>query len=424
MKYLSTVSAVALSMALFVPGVQAQDMPSPEQMWEIIQQQQKEIERLKAAVGQTTEKVTATEKKVEETQKQVAITDQKVEATGSALEQVVQEQAGGKQGTTLGGYAELHYNGGDKDQIDFHRFVLFLGHEFTDSIRFFSELELEPSLAGDDAPGEVELEQAYVEFDFNKNHRAAVGLQLIPVGILNETHEPPTFYGVERNNVEKNIIPTTWWEAGVRLSGNLGHDVTYDLMMHSGLETPTEGGNAFKIRNGRQKVAEADWKNSAFTGRLTWAGLPGVKVAASVQYQDDLTQGATDTSATLIEVHTDINRQVTANGSFGLRALFAQWDLSGDAPEAFGRDKQRGWFVEPSYKFSIGEQSAVGVFARYSVWDNEAGDEIDSAYKQTNIGINYWPHEDVVLKMDYQIDDFANEAKEDNRINLGIGLQF
>ena len=115
----------------------------------------------------------------------------------------------------LGGYGELHYNdlsgrGGasDKEALDFHRFVLFFGYDFNDRIRFNSELELEHSLAGDGKPGEVELEQAYIDLDLTDDHTARAGLFLVPVGLLNPTHEPPRFYGVERNSVEKNIIPS------------------------------------------------------------------------------------------------------------------------------------------------------------------------------------------------------------------------
>ena len=121
--------------------------------------------------------------------------------------------------TTIGGYGELHYQnrsvegGSHKEEVDFHRFVLFFGHEFTDNLRFFSELELEHSFIKDtddgSSGGEVELEQAYLEYDFNQSASAKAGLFLMPVGIINETHEPNTFYGVERNEVEKNIIPTT-----------------------------------------------------------------------------------------------------------------------------------------------------------------------------------------------------------------------
>ena len=98
------------------------------------------------------------------------------------------------------------------NQIDFHRWVLFLNHRFNDSITLYSELELEHSLSGDGKNGEVELEQAYLDFAFGKGLHAKAGLFLLPVGILNETHEPNTFFGVERNPIEKEMIPTTWWE--------------------------------------------------------------------------------------------------------------------------------------------------------------------------------------------------------------------
>ena len=149
-----------------------------------------------------------------------------VDDVATATDEAIKAQVKLSNKTTIGGYGELHYNNlrnqkspvdgksGNKDQIDFHRFVLFINHEFNDKMRFVSELELEHSLAGDGAPGEVELEQAYIQYDVTEKTAVVGGLFLTPVGILNETHEPPTFYGVERNDVEKNIIPTTWWEGG------------------------------------------------------------------------------------------------------------------------------------------------------------------------------------------------------------------
>ena len=136
--------------------------------------------------------------------------------------------------TTLGGYGEMHLNklknrkpgGTNKDEIDFHRFVLFIGQEFNDRVRFHSELEIEHALVKDtdtdtvagSTPkpnsGELELEQAYLDFTLSDTLSAKAGLFLVPVGIINETHEPPTFYGVERNPVENKIIPATWWEGG------------------------------------------------------------------------------------------------------------------------------------------------------------------------------------------------------------------
>jgi len=414
----TTLLGLALPLSFFITTSFAEDLPSKEEMWTMIQQQQAQIKRLEAIVGVTNKALSKTTVRLEENEK-------KIEAAGDALDQI-SNSSGGKSRppTSVGGYAELHFNGGRTDQIDLHRFVVFLSHEFSDKIRFFSELEIEHAVVENGQVGAVEMEQAYVEMDINENNRVGVGVQLIPIGILNETHEPPTFYGVERNNVEKNIIPATWWEPGVRLSGNLTESLSYDLMMHSGLDTT---GQAYKIRSGRKKAAKAPWKNAAVTARVTWQAMTGVEIGATVQYQDDITQSSPadeNAAATLFEIHTDLKRAVSKNGTFGFRALFAQWNIKAAQADLIGRNIQRGWYVEPSYKITIDDNNAVGVFARYSVWDNEAGDNIKSSFRQTTVGLNYWPHENVVLKLDYQIDNFDQQTSEDNRINLGIGLQF
>ena len=198
--------------------------------------------------------------------------------------------------TSIGGYGELHYNnwdndaGSEKKEFDFHRFVLFFGHEFNDHIRFFSEVELEHALVEDtddgSGPGELELEQAYIEIDTGARSSVKTGVFIVPVGILNETHEPPTFYGVERNPVEKNIIPSTWWEAGVMYSAHMDNGISYDLAVHSGLSNPDGD-----IRDGRQKVAKAEGESLAYSARLKYTGMPGLELAATVQRQSDLSQG-------------------------------------------------------------------------------------------------------------------------------------
>lgn len=314
----------------------------------------------------------------------------------------------------IGGYGEMHYNNWDaKKELDFHRFVLFFGHEFTDRLRFASELELEHVIASHEAedPGEVELEQAYVEYDLNPRTAVKGGLFLVPVGILNETHEPPTFYGVERNPVEKNIIPSTWWEGGAAVSGRAGAGLAYDVAVHSGLKL--DAGDGYEIREGRQKVAEAPAEDLAYTGRLRWTGMRGVELATTLQYQEDVTQG-TDPSAgaaTLWEAHAILSR-----GAFGLRALYARWDLDGSGPKALGADEQSGWYVEPSYR----PTRKLGFFARYAEWDNQAGNAADTQKDQTNVGLNYWPHPDVVLKADLQ----RSSVDGADGFNLGIGYQF
>ncbi|MEN8107703.1 MAG: porin [Pseudomonadota bacterium] len=401
----TTCGAALLITSLGVTAATPNKMPSMEEMWQIIQQQQAEIEAMKS--------------QQQSTSKQVADADEKAEAAIEAIEEAGTTTASAgswADKTHIGGYGEMHYNNLDsKEEIDFHRFVLYFGHEFTDNIRFFSELELEHALSGDGKNGEIELEQAYVEFDLNDRHSAKTGLFLLPVGILNETHEPPTFYGVERNPVEKNIIPTTWWAGGAELTGEVAPGWSYNFGIHEGLNT--SAGNNYAVRKGRQKTSQANADHLAATGRIKWTGMPGVELASTVQYQSDITQG-TDSStddAWLFEAHADIER-----GPFGLRALYGRWDLNGSGPRSVGADEQEGFYIEPSYKLT----DAVGIFARYNQWDNRAGNNSDTEKKQYDVGVNYWPHPDVVLKADIQRQDNDGDQKNDNGFNLGVGFQF
>lgn len=391
--------------------------PTVDEMWAIIQQQQAEIARLK-------QQVEAAGTQIRETTVKVDATADLVERSETGIDTLARAPNWAER-TRLGGYAEMHLNklendldgGEDKDEIDFHRFVLFLGHEFSERTRFYSELELEHSITGEDNEGEFELEQAYVEHDIAARHRLKAGLFLMPVGLLNETHEPDTFYGVERNNVERNIIPTTWWEGGVAVAGEIAPGLSYDAALTSGLGLDPEEGQ-WAIRDGRQKVSEADASDPAYTARLKYTGIAGLELATSLQYQQDVYQGALDddVAATLVEAHMAYNK-----GPFGLRALYADWRLD-DGIETFrtGADEQEGWYVEPSWRLS----TRWGVFARYSEWDNQAGASLDSGYNQWDMGLNYWLEENVVFKLDYQRQDAPEGKDQLDGINLGMGLSF
>lgn len=382
--------------------------PTIEQLWEIIQAQQAEIEALK--------------KQQQDTAEQAADADEKAEAAVVAVEEV-NTKTGGEASwvdkTTIGGYGELHYNNiqGEDNELDLHRFVLFFGHEFTDSIRFFSEFEIEHDVAGDGQNGEVEVEQAYVEFDLRENLQAKGGVFLLPVGILNETHEPGTFYGVERNDVENIIIPSTWWEGGAAVNGFFDNGISWDLAITSGLEMSTTGSNAFRVRSGRQKVSQATANNLAYTGRLKYTGVPGLELAGTVNYQSNATQSNNDglNEGILYETHA-----VYQKGPFGLRALYARWNFNGSAVSVAGADDQYGWYIEPSYK----PWQKVGLYSRYEKLD---GARDQDQFDQWEIGANYWPHEDVVLKVDYRsrdVDRNSSGADGFDAFDLGIGYQF
>ena len=354
-----------------------------------------------------------------------AVTDEEFQALQDQLNQladaVESRPASSTKQVHIGGYGELHYNNWDisdgtkKREIDFHRFVLFFGYDFTDSIRFHSELELEHSLAGDGKPGEVELEQAYVEFDLTQNTETKVGLFLIPVGILNETHEPTTFYGVERNNIESRIIPTTWWEGGAALTGRIGGSgLSFDLAFTSGLDGGTD------IRGGRQKVAEATANDWAYTGRLKYTGVPGLELAGTAQYQQNMAQSTDPDIGAGVLLSTHLIWDIS---QFQVRALYANWDIdvsSSASADEQARDKQDGYYLEGSWKFI----PSVGVFARYEVWDN--GGLGDTEKTQTIAGVNYWPHEQVVLILDVQRQDHgaAVADSEADGFNLGFGYYF
>ena len=392
----------------------AAPMPSMEEMWEIIQQQQQQITSLQQQLGQQNQQL-------EETQVQIAATADALDTVSSGTAQL----ASWAERTQIGGYAEHHYNhqeDGD-DQVDAHRWVLFFGHQFSDNLRMFSEFELEHSLAGEGEPGEVELEQAYIEYDFADNHSVQIGQFLVPVGILNETHEPDTFFGVERNKVEAEIIPSTWWETGVMVRGEITEGLSYNAAVHSGLsvqakfdeDTGMMLDDSFRIRSGRQKSAEANAEDLAFTGRIKYTGIPGLELATTYQHQQDITQGdsafSEGASADLWEAHA-----IYQTERFGLRALYADWDIDSDEAEMLNVDNLDGWYVEPSFKLN----EKLGVFVRYSEY--ERADKIDTEFEAWDYGVNYWIHPRVVLKADYT--DTVGDGDEADALNLGVGWSF
>src|SRR5688500_7338178 len=147
--------------------------------------------------------------------------------------------AQGREGVpTLSGYMEIHLN---KEQdrpteADLHRFVLMVGHSFSDRLKFWSEVEIEHAFVeGAEESGEVAIEQAYVDLMLHRRFNLRAGMVLMPIGIVNERHEPPTFHGVERTFVDSVIVPTTWRDIGVGAFGDLGRGFSYRAYVVPGL---------------------------------------------------------------------------------------------------------------------------------------------------------------------------------------------
>ncbi len=329
--------------------------------------------------------------------------------------------------TSIGAYGEFTFgiDRSGEDEVDFQRFVIFLNHEFNDRLRFVSELEFEHAFVdgGGDSPGAVELEQAFIEYDIQPDFQVRAGLFLVPVGLINEIHEPPTFFGVERPRVEGDIIPTTWRENGVGITKKFQNGLSFDGTLTTGLDLDEGNGD---IRSSRTNGAQADADSAALTGRVAYTGIEGLRLTAFGQYNTNISRGSNE-DGTLYGATLEYNR-----GGFDFRALFAKWDIDGlDAESGISVDpddslssvdEQYGWYVQPSYTWYLSEESKVGVFARYSESEFfEGGQRVEE--EVLTIGVNYWPVENVVLKADYQV---ADEEEDDNaeQFNLGFGFQF
>ncbi|MCY4598447.1 MAG: hypothetical protein OXF27_00800 [Acidobacteria bacterium] len=226
----------------------------------------------------------------------------------------------------ISGYMDFHVNDAQRADpvLDFHRFVLLFTHSFSERIRFVSELELEHAVVSLETGGELELEQAYVDFLISRTFNVRAGMLLAPVGVINERHEPPTFHGVERPFVETVIIPTTWFGAGAGVHGEFRGGFRYRAYAMETLDAArfsAENG----LREGRQKGAESNARHVAGTGRLEYVGTPGLVLGASIwSGETGFAFPRVDTSVTLAEA--DGRFRV---GEFTVRGLYAHAFLDG-----------------------------------------------------------------------------------------------
>ena len=324
----------------------------------------------------------------------------------------------------IGGYGELHYNDTETDgnskskKVDAHRFVLYFGYDFTDKVRFRSEFELEHAIAGEGQTGEIELEQMYVEVDMNDQTSIQTGVILVPVGIMNENHEPPTFYGVERNEVEKYLLPSTWWAAGVKVNHRLSNGLTLEAMVGEGLNGDTSG----YIRGGRQKSGNATANDLAYTVRATYTGLPGLKASLFMNHQSDFTQDSGD-NIDKLDIY-GASAIYNFGDGFEVRALHVQAEFDGkDESSSFftnGFDEHQGTFLEISKRFGN-----LGIFVNNSI---VSGEKISRQYTVQQAGFSYWIQgTDAVIKANYFEKDYSSDTKSDDDtdgFHLGMGYEF
>ena len=348
--------------------------------------------------------------------------------------------------TVITGYGELNYNRPSKNasaaQTDVRRAVIGFQHRFDDKTKLVSEFEWEHAVTSATDAGESAIEQLYVEREFDNGLRAKAGLFLIPAGLLNTNHEPTAYYGVERNFVETAIIPSTWREVGVGLSGDLANGLSWDAGLTTGFDitkwdAASNDGRESPLGSVHQEGQLAKSRNLSVHGALNWRGVPGLLIGGSVftgnAGHKSAGFAAPDTRITVYDLHGRYTP-----GHWDLSAVYARGDIRNvDAlnltfvgeptpvPASFA-----GWYAQAAYQLYKSGDYTFSPFARYEQFNTAKrysalpaglGVPVGADEKVATLGANLRIGEGVVLKADYQK---FSEDKTRDRFNLGVGFSY
>ena len=336
------------------------------------------------------------------------------------------------------GYGEIHYNNpttgtmskGANNEIDIHRLVLGWEYEFDENLRVEGEVDFEH------AATEIELEEAVLEYDLAPVVSLRVGALLMPVGPLNEAHEPPRYYSVERPYVQGYVIPTTWQEAGVGFAGQAaGGALDWRAYATAGLDAT--GFSALGgIREGRTHAAESKADDLAGVGRVVYAPSRGTSLGISGYFggADQRTPGLGEVSVSMLTADARWQR-----GGLDLRGVAAWAAIDGaDSVSAYVGETVGesiiGWYAEAACDLLHAsahrdEGRALVLFGRFERFDtnNTVPDGFvpaPGADRQVLTGgIAYYPIGKVAFKADYERWEDDTDATL-NRVNLGAAFMF
>jgi hypothetical protein len=309
--------------------------------------------------------------------------------------------------------------------------VLYTGYRFNDRFLFNSEIEVEHG-------NEIFVEFAYVDYRASDNLTLRGGLLLIPLGLVNEFHEPNVFLGARRPETEQRIIPSTWRENGGGILGSAGpvNFRAYVTNGFNGMNFTSAG-----LRGGRQRGIQARAAHMAFSGRVDVTPIPGVFAGVgfynggSGQEQVVFNGTALDMSTTVAEVHAQAQMR-----GFDVRGLFARAtvDDAGDASLALGRavgasiaEEMRGGYVQVGYNVlsQTASDLALTPYLRYEQVDTQyrVAAPFARALAQdgefTTLGLDFKPIPNVVLKTEYQwLTNAAGTGR--NQFNFNLGYSF
>ncbi len=456
-------AAVLLAIVL-APAALAQTASTEDRVRQLEQQVEQlkaEIEAMKSAPGTETGRIEELERRLEvlagEIEK-LKIGEAAAEANRSdyGLGPAASKVYRSERGISIGGYGELvyqHIQGREEpaaardrgkaeeeeededlpgNHADVRRAVLYFGYKWSDHILLNSEIEYEH------AGGEVSVEFAYLDFLWKPQANFRAGLVLLPMGFVNELHEPTVLLGADRPLVEQRILPTTWREMGFGLFGQSG-PFTYRTYLVNGFDASgfTDDG----LSGGRQGGNQAKAKDLAWVGRLDYTGVPGLTVGGSA-YAGKAGQGLESPEAGRIGVSTRIFEGHLEWKWRGLefRALGAQAHLNDVAAlnEALGLagedsvgQRLQGYYLQLGYDLLSGRggQRALIPYVRWEALNTQdkvpAGFSAnpDTDIRDLTVGLEYKPIEQVVVKADYQ--NVHNRARTGaDRFTLLLGYVF
>jgi len=340
-------------------------------------------------------------------------------------------------GVTIGGYGEILFNKPRNlnAEIDVQRLVLLFGYKFDERVQFVTEIEFEHVK-------EVYIEQAFLNYNIVSGLNLRVGLMLIPMGIVNEFHEPTTFNGVERPSMDNKIIPTTWREIGIGASGRIDEmSLRYQaylfngFLSHDGNSGILKGSNG--LRSGRQKGAKSTMSNVNIAGKVDYFGVRGLRMGLSgyhgktqaVDQQNEIPGSEIGVSMIALDGRYSY-KKFSARGQYA-SGTFSDTDLYN---EITGRDlgkKISGYYIESAYNILpiTNKQSIVG-FVRYENFNthHEVGSFLiknpEYHRKEWTFGFSYHLSPGTVFKIDYQNKTTLIKDSNKGQFNMGVGVWF
>lgn len=369
------------------------------------------------------------------------------------------------QKTVISGYGSAAFQRNFNEQqstVTLERAVLFVGHQFSQKISFFSELEIENAKVegGLSNDAEIAMEQAFLKFNLNAHQYIIGGLFTPRIGILNENHLPTNFNGVERPMVETLIIPATWRELGVGFYGNSEKiPLNYSFALMNGLNgADFEHGTG--IRGGRAEGNFASANNIAITAAIQYfwknfkfqvSAYSGGTVTQGPKSADSLglNSGAFGTPIYLAEGDAQYEYNAWTAKALG---VYISYPDAGKMNTVYGNNTATGMFgvyAELAYNwlFKKSIRASFISFARFEALNMNSsiaanGQGIyDGTEKQTHLvmGLGYLPLPNVVIKADVRLlhtgpqnpelvvnpsPNAAPYQQSNQFLNIGIGYSF